>query len=186
MASLPETWVEQNIEGRTKYHRILASSTVPPAHIITHSITEEHDVLHVEVLGRHLSKDTTPALSILDGLPKRTTLKKKAALIDTLAVCAGNSDLTMLALADKGGNFFNVRRAVIAKVEHTTIRHVNCAVLIQEGDRCAACSRHRKSLLVKVRRQRKRMEGQPHMNALYKCYPTNTCINYLLHKIQSC
>jgi len=62
-------------------------------------------VLHVEVLGRHLSKDTTPALSILDGLPKRTTLKKKAALIDTLTVCAGNSDPSMLALADKGGNF---------------------------------------------------------------------------------
>ena len=80
---------------------------------------------------------------------------------------------------------FNVRRAIIAKVEHTTIQHVNCAVLIQEGDRCAACSRRRKPLLVKVSHQRKRIEGQPHMNALNKCYPTNTYMNYLLHKIQS-
>lgn len=158
---MPEPWVEQNIEGCTKYHRILAASTVPPTHVITHTITEEGDVLHVEVLGRHLTKDKSPALGILDGLKNNTTLKKKAELIDKLTVCAGNSDPSMLALADKGGNFFNVRRALIAKVEHTTIRHVNCAVLIEDGERCAACLRHRKSLLVKASRQRKRMQSHP-------------------------
>ena len=38
-------------------------------------------------------------------------------------MCAGNSDPSMLALADKGGKF-NVRRRHIAKVEQNTIRHV--------------------------------------------------------------
>lgn len=67
---MPENWIEQNIEGCTKYHRILATSTVLLTHVITHTITDEGDALHVEVLGRHLSEDKSPALSILvlDGL----------------------------------------------------------------------------------------------------------------------
>ena len=79
-------------------------------------------------------------------------------LIDKLAVCAGNFDPSMLTLADKGGNFFNVRRRLIAKVEQNTIKHVSCEILISDGDRCAACTRHRKSLLVKVNRRIK-MQG---------------------------
>lgn len=137
---MPETWVEQTIEGCTKYHKILVTNTTPPTHMISHTITGEGDALHIEVLGRHLSNDA-PALSILKGLPKNTTLKRKVQLIDRLKLCSGNSDPSMLALADRGGKFYNIRGALVAEVEQKTIRHVKCEVLIDKGKGCRACER---------------------------------------------
>lgn len=94
----------------------------------------------MEVLGRHLSNDT-PALSILKDLPKNTTLKRKVQLIDGLTVCGGNPDPSMLALADKGGKFYNVKGVLVAEVEQKTIRHVKCELLIEKGKRCHPCER---------------------------------------------
>ena len=154
------TWVVQTVDGCTKYHYIEASDTLPPTHKLTHTVMAAEDgTLQIEVLGRILSKDTTPALSILDGLPHNTTVKRKVALIAKLKVCAGNSGQSFLDLAEKGGNFYNVKRELVAKTEHNTIRHVNCAILIKEGERCLACTAHRKSLRVKLSRQRRRKQG---------------------------
>ena len=152
---MPETWVEQTIEGCTKYHKILVTNTTPPTHMISHTITGEGDALHIEVLGRHLSNDA-PALSILKGLPKSTTLKRKVQLIDRFKLCSGNSDPSMLALADREGKFYNIRGAPVAEVEQKTIRHVKCEVLIVKGKRCHACERHRISLS----RKGKTMQGE--------------------------
>lgn len=160
---MPDAWVEQTIEGCAKYHKILATNTIPPTHTISHTVTGEGDALHIEVLGRHLSKDT-PALSILNGLPKNTPIKRKVELIDRLKVCDGNCDPSMLALAGRGGKFYNIRGVLVAEVEQKTIRHVKCEVLIKKGKRCCACERHRISLRVKRSRKRKIMRGKPPNN----------------------
>ena len=153
--------MEQIIDGHSKFHRIVAKEGVPPPHILTHTVTvAEGSSLHVEVLGRHLSTETTPALSVLDTLSRSATLKQKVHLIDTLKVCSGNPEPSLQDLADKVGNFYNIRNRLIAKIEGQTIRHVNCAVLIQEGTRCAACSAHRQCLMVKCSRQRTRIQSE--------------------------
>ena len=158
------TWAVQTVDGCTKYHCIAAADTLPPTHMLTHTVMAAEDsTLHVEVLGRILSKETTPSLSVLDGLPHNTTLKRKVELIAKLKVCAGNMGQSLLDLAEKGGNFYNIKRDLVAKVEHNTIRHVNCAILIKEGERCPACAAHRNSLRVKLSRRRKRKQGQSYV-----------------------
>ena len=47
----------------------------------------------------------------------------------------------MLALADRGGKFYNIRGALVAEVDQKTIRHVKCEVLIDKGKGCRACER---------------------------------------------
>ena len=159
-SDLLATWAVQTVDGCTKYHCITASDTLPPTHKLTHTVMAAEDgTLHIEVLGRVLSKDTTPSLSVLDGLPHNTALKRKVALIAKLKVCVGNSGHSLLDLAEKGGNFYNIKRERVAKVEDNTIRHVNCSILIKEGERCPACATHRKSLRVKLSRRRRRTQG---------------------------
>ena len=159
--------MEQIIDGHSKFHRIVVEEGVLPSHILTHTVTVAEDgSLHVEVLGRHLSRETTPALSVLDTLTQNATLKQKVHLIDTLKVCPGNPEPSLLKLADKKGNFYTIRKSLIAKIEAQTIRHVNCAMLIQEGTRCAACSAHRQSLMVKRSRQRTQIQGEHIVSAV--------------------
>lgn len=159
--------MEQIIDGHSKFHRIVVEEGVLPSHILTHTVTVAEDgSLHVEVLGRHLSRETTPALSVLDTLTQNATLKQKVHLIDTLKVCPGNPEPSLLKLADKKGNFYTIRKSLIAKIEGQTIRHVNCAMLIQEGTRCAACSAHRQSLMVKRSRQRTQIQGEHIVSAV--------------------
>lgn len=76
------TWAVRTVDGCTKYHCITASDTLPPTHKLTHTVmAAENGALHIEVLGKVLSKDTTPSLSVLDSLPHNTTLKRKVVLI---------------------------------------------------------------------------------------------------------
>ena len=82
------------------------------------TVTVSHNgSLHVDVLGRQLSKETMSALSILDLLSKDASSRQKVQLIDKLKVCCGIPEPTLLELADKWGNFYSVRKSVIAKIE---------------------------------------------------------------------
>lgn len=103
--------MEQIIDGHSKFHRIVVEEGVLPSHILTHTVTVAEDgSLHVEVLGRHLSRETTPALSVLDTLTQNATLKQKVHLINTLKVCSGNPEPSLLKLADKKGNFYTIEK----------------------------------------------------------------------------
>ena len=159
--TLPDSWVVQTVDGHTKYHKIVVLGVVPTCHILTHTLTEGVGRnLHVEVLGRHLNKESTPALRVLDSLPKKASLKQKVHIVNKLKVCSGNSDPSLLKLADKMGRFYNISIDIVANIESDhmyTIRHVNCAILLQEGTRCPACSKHRRYLQVKHSRQRRRL-----------------------------
>ena len=118
--------------------------------------------MQVEIFGHHLNVSTTPALSVLDKLPKRTSNVRKIEEIDKLALCTGNSDYNMLQLAGKHGKFVDKQLKTVAKIEGKVIRHVNCSILMSstdKGTRCTACTEHRKSLLVQVARKRRRKQG---------------------------
>ena len=129
------TWAWQTVDGCTKYHCIAASDTLPPICKLTHTVMAAEDgMLHTEVLGRILSKDTTPSVNVLDGLPHNTTVKRKVALITKLKVCAGTQDKSLLDLAEKGDKFHNIKRELVTKVEDNTMWHVNCAILIKDGE----------------------------------------------------
>ena len=78
--TLSETWVEQTIDGQMKYHRIVVGEGVRTSHVLTHTGTVNDGTLQVEVLGRHLSKETTPTLSVLGTLPENATLKFSSSI----------------------------------------------------------------------------------------------------------
>ena len=115
-------------------------------------MNEGDGTLHVEVMGRKLTAKTTPELGNIERLPRSTSLQEKVEKIERLKVCVGNQDPKLLQLADKTGTFYNARQQAMAKVEHGTIRHFKCAMLLNEGTRCSVCSKQRKSLLVKLKR----------------------------------
>ena len=156
---LSQDWVEQEIDGHKKYHRIIPSNTVPSVNVMTHSIEEsENGDLSIQVFGKILNKTTTKALDILDTLPKNTSLKQKVAIISRLNICKGNDDDDFLGLANKQGHFIDIKGQTIAKVQQGTIRHVKCAMLTTDV-KCDACTRHRKSLQVKRSRQKRSTKG---------------------------
>jgi hypothetical protein len=160
---LPDGWVVQTDDGKVKYHRITSNGD-PPIHKLTHTVMEGTEFLHVEILGRHLNKDSTPALAVLDGLPARTSTIKKVALIDALPICKGNPDPTMLTLADKHGKLYDIRKNVMATLQDQTIRHTNCEVLLNSGIRCIPCTKYRRTLRMKLTRQRQASEkGQSYI-----------------------
>ena len=70
---MPDTWVVQTVDGRTKYHKI--EDRGPCGHVITHTVMKKGDgTLHLEVMGRILHRDA-PALLKLSKLSKNTSLK---------------------------------------------------------------------------------------------------------------
>lgn len=100
------TWAVQTVDGCTKYHCKTASDTLPPFHKLTHTVMAAEDgTLHIEVLGRVLSKDTAPSLSVLDGLPHNTTLKRKVSLIAKLKVALETQDTLFLIWQTKEATF---------------------------------------------------------------------------------
>ena len=107
---------EQRVGGYPTYHRIVASDTNPPKHKLIHTVKENEDgSLLVEVLGKHLHSTTTPALNVLDKLPRHTSLQRKVKIIDNLKICIGNEESSFIDLADKNGQFF-ARRKLSAKL----------------------------------------------------------------------
>ena len=162
---LSQDWVKQERDGHKKYHRIIPTNTVQPVNVMTHSIEEsENGDLSIQVFGKILNKTTTKALDILDTLPKNASLKQKVAIISRLNICKGNDDDDFLGLANRQGHFIDVKGQTIAKVQNGTIRHIKCAMLTNDV-KCDACTRHRKSLMVKRSRRKKTIKG---------------CIHYLL------
>ena len=158
----------ETVDDCTKYHLIAASDSFPTTHTHTHTVMEyPNGTVQVEVLGKILSKETTPSLCILDELPHNTSFRRKVELISQLKICAGNSDQSFLKLADKAGNFYTITKKLVAKIDHNTIRHANCTMLIKEGKRCPACEKHRNSLRVKLSRLKKRNNCETHAVNLF-------------------
>ena len=107
--TLPKYWIQQIIDNNMKYHKIVEVNSVPPRHCHTHTVQVSEGIMQVEIFGHHLNVSTTPALSVLDKLPKRTSNVRKIEEIDKLALCTGNSDYNMLQLA-----IFKVAIGIIA------------------------------------------------------------------------
>jgi hypothetical protein len=156
--ALPNGWLEQYDEGEAKYHRILSNRSDPPEHKLTHTVMENASQLHVEVLGKHLTPVTTPALSIFNTLPARTSTISKVVLIDKLKMCEGLSDPTLLTLADGNGKLYDIYKNVVGTVQDNKIHHIHCEVLLSTGTCCSSCTKYRQSLKMKVIRQRKSKE----------------------------
>ena len=102
----------------------------------------EDGSVSVEVLGKQLNKMTTSALRVLDKLPGKTSFKRIVQIIDGLKICKGNDEATFVNLANKRGQFTNVKGQVIAEIHCGTVCHVTCSV-------------YRKSLVVNWNRQQK-------------------------------
>lgn len=131
-----------------------------PGHMLTHSVSLIDETVHIEVLGRHLTETTTPALSVLDDLPQNATLKQKVLAIDGLLICEGNCEPSLKDLADKMGNFYDKnKKEIIAKIEGHTIRHINCSILANEEKRCSTCKTYRQTLMVKRTRKKQKLQG---------------------------
>ena len=147
-----------------KYHKIVnTTETSPghgPTHKLTHTVTKGLDgQVLVEVFGNQLNSTTTSALSVLDKLPKKTSLKRIVQIVDGFNQCPGNAEYTNLA--DKNGMFTNLKRQLIAEVQDGTVRHISCEILVKKPGRCEVCAVYRKSLIVKKNRQDKRQTGEP-------------------------
>ena len=133
---------------------------MPSVNILTHSLeTKDDGLVSIQLFGRELNKNTTPSLQVLDAVSQKAPLSTTVAIVDSLTVCPGNDDPSLVELADKKGEFVNIKKQVVAKVENGTARHINCTMLIDSGSRCDACSKHRKTLIVKCNRKKKRKQG---------------------------
>ena len=59
---------------------------------------------------------------------------------------------------EESDHFIDVKGQTIAKVQNGTIQHIKCAMLTNDV-KCDACTRHRKSLMVKRSRRKKSIKG---------------------------